>query len=150
MYVAQEYLLEFHRAMNIAIGDPRKPELTDDLNESLSRIEEEVNELLGAVERAGFEYDNVEFNSPEHLAAIAKESADAIYTIVSFAIRSGIDLAPVFEAVHRSNMTKRPLDPSLPRTKVSKGVEYEPADVAAVMAETADFYNVNPEAGWSA
>lgn len=39
---------------------------------------------------------------------IAHELADLIYTIVGTALTFGIEIEPVFAAVHKSNMTKGP------------------------------------------
>ena len=40
------------------------------------------------------------------LSALAKELADLLYVVYGTAVSYGIDLAPVFREVHRSNMTK--------------------------------------------
>ncbi len=62
---------------------------------------------------------------------IAKELADSIYTVYATAAEYGIPMDEVFAEVHRSNMTKTAnLDSG---GKILKGVDYEEAQVAAVM-----------------
>lgn len=49
--------------------------------------------------------------SPEHLAALAKEIVDVIYVAVGTALSCGININAVWEAVHASNMAK--VDPTI-------------------------------------
>ncbi|MEC4688424.1 MAG: hypothetical protein VST64_08985, partial [Nitrospirota bacterium] len=39
-------------------------------------------------------------------AAVAKELADLLYVVYGAAVSCGIDMEPVFQEVHRSNMSK--------------------------------------------
>jgi thymidylate synthase (FAD) len=59
-------------------------------------------------------------------AEIAKEAADVIYVALGFFVDMGIPFGRVFEAVHRSNMTK---DGDTVGGKLTKGPGYEPADL---------------------
>jgi len=59
----------------------------------LTLIREELNELSDAL-------------ASGELVAIAKELADLLYVVYGAAVVCGIDLEPVFRAVHRSNMSK--------------------------------------------
>lgn len=56
-------------------------------------IEEEASEVLQALEE-------------RNLAHIARELADLLYVTYGTAVSLGIDIRPVFEAVHRANMAK--------------------------------------------
>ena len=71
------------------------------------------------------------------LPHIAKELADLLYVTFFAANKYGIDLAPVFAEVHRSNMSKLGDDGKAiydDGGKVLKGPNYSPADVARVIA----------------
>ena len=71
------------------------------------------------------------------LSHIAKELADLLYVTFFAANKYGIDLAPVFDEVHRSNMSKLGDDGKAiydDGGKVLKGPNYSPADVARVIA----------------
>jgi predicted HAD superfamily Cof-like phosphohydrolase len=66
-------------------------ERTQTLRKAL--VTEEFAELLGAID-------------DQDLPAIADGCADLMYVILGLANAYGFDLEPVFEEVHRSNMTK--------------------------------------------
>ena len=71
------------------------------------------------------------------LPHIAKELADLLYVVFFAANKYGIDLAPVFAEVHRSNMSKLGDDGKAiydEGGKVMKGPNYSPADIARVIA----------------
>lgn len=82
-----------------------------------------VNEELGELTRAYVQGDVVKF---------ADGVADAVYILYGLAADSGIDLDEVLAEVHRSNMTKKPLDADGKGGKNHPG--FEPADVARVLA----------------
>lgn len=89
----QEMVTAFHRAFDIAIGTlPAVPDAaTCALRVSL--IQEEFAELREAL-------------SQRDIEAVAKELADLLYVVYGTAVSCGIDMAPVFQEVHRSNMSK--------------------------------------------
>jgi hypothetical protein len=62
------------------------------------------------------------------LVKIADGAADSIYTILGTMVACGIELDPIFQEVHRSNMTKDRMDPVT--KKGGKGPSFEPARVA--------------------
>ncbi len=90
---AQKMVREFHETFDILIAEsPRVPDTkTTALRERL--IQEEFDELKEAL-HAG------------DLPGIAKELADLLYVVYGTAVSCGIDMAPVFREVQRSNMSK--------------------------------------------
>lgn len=95
-----------------------------DVNEDTKRlrvrlIQEEFDELKEAM-AAG------------DLAAIAKEMADLLYVTYGTAVSYGIDMEPIFEEVHRSNLSKvggyKRAD-----GKWVKPPTYSPADIASIL-----------------
>ncbi|MBM4123640.1 MAG: hypothetical protein FJ246_01580 [Nitrospira sp.] len=90
---AQLMVEEFHRRFEILIETA--PSVPDDATKSLRvrLIQEEFEELQEAL--AGHD-----------TAAIAKELADLLYVVYGTAVSCGIDMEPVFQEVHRSNMSK--------------------------------------------
>ena len=65
------------------------------------------------------------------LVKIADGLADTLYTVLGTAVSHGIDAQPVFDEVHRSNMTKQYPDPI---TKIGgKGPDYQPPRIADLL-----------------
>ena len=93
MYEAQKMVREFHRQFDIHVAEsPSVPDAKiTALRERL--IQEEFDELKEAM-KAG------------NLPGIAKELADLLYVVYGTAVSYGIDVAPVFREVQRSNMSK--------------------------------------------
>src|SRR5579862_4669743 len=89
----QKNVLKFHQDFGIVINS--KPCIPDDFIVQLRirLIEEEFKELIDAI---------ISNNEDE----IARELADLIYVCHGTAVSYGIDMEPVHEEVHRSNMTK--------------------------------------------
>lgn len=89
----QRMVEQFHRTFDIIVQSlPTAPdEATKTLR--LKLIEEEFGELNEALSR-------------NDITAIAKELADMLYVVYGTAVSCGIDMEPVFQEVHRSNMTK--------------------------------------------
>ncbi len=86
-------VLEFHRKLGVHV-EPRPGFPADAVvTLRLSLLHEEMAEL----ERAIADRDMVE---------VADALADLVYVAYGSAISFGIDLRPVFEEVHRSNMAK--------------------------------------------
>lgn len=67
----------------------------------------------------------------DNLVGIADALADLQYTVLGTNVTHGIDARPVFDEVHRSNMTKTPLDPVT--GKGGKGDGFSPARVPEVL-----------------
>lgn len=93
MYEAQKMVREFHKEFDIHVAErPGVPDAkTTALRERL--IQEEFDELKEAMKA-------------ENLPGIAKELADLLYVVYGTAVSYGIDVAPVFREVQRSNMSK--------------------------------------------
>lgn len=89
----QRMVTEFHRAFDVVIGPA--PSIPDAATCTLrvNLMEEEFDELREALAQRDVE-------------AVAKELADVLYVVYGTAVSCGIDMAPVFREVHRSNMSK--------------------------------------------
>jgi predicted HAD superfamily Cof-like phosphohydrolase len=107
---------------------------------SSSLVEEEHNELQEAM---GFEPID-DCGGPLHgykncleidLAHTAKEIGDLIVVALGVANRLGIDMDPVMEEVHRSNLSKLEGGHRRDDGKWVKGPKYTPADIQAVLDE---------------
>lgn len=118
MNKAQALVRAFH---DYYLGDnAAAPTLRDDdlLALRVRLLEEEAGEFAEAVRN-------------RDLVEITDALADMLYVILGTACVSGIDMDPVFEEVHRSNMTKLP--PSGGRGKPRKGPNYSPPDIRGVL-----------------
>ena len=89
----QSMVKEFHRKFDILVhARPTIPNWsTKELR--LRLIQEEIDELKEAL-------------AQENLVAVAKEMADLLYVVYGTAVSYGIDMEPVFQEVHRSNLSK--------------------------------------------
>ncbi len=89
----QRMVTEFFRTFDIAIGS--SPSIPDTATCALrvTLMQEEFDELREAL-------------SQQDVEAVAKELADLLYVVYGTAVSCGIDMAPVFQEVHRSNMSK--------------------------------------------
>lgn len=114
-------VLDFHRAFKAKIGDlPAVPDIgTVAMRARL--IKEECNELVEAMDEAD-------------LPGVADACADLIYVAIGLAISYGIDLRPVWEAVHHSNMAKAG-GGTRADGKVLKPPGWQAPDIAAILAE---------------
>ncbi len=93
MAYEQSMVEEFHRKFEILVqaapGDPDE----DTKRLRVRLIQEEFDELKAAM-------------AAKDLAAVAKEMADLLYVVYGTAVSYGIDMQPVFQEVHRSNLSK--------------------------------------------
>lgn len=134
----QQCVYEFHKAG--AGPHPEFPSL-DHARSGLRQrlIAEEANEVIDALQG----------NS---MVAIAKELADLLYVTFGTAVEYGIDMNPIFLAVHESNMTKCQVDdqgnPKLVRRedgKVLKPDSYVPAESAVIEQLYAQWWSEDVE-----
>lgn len=93
MHNTQQLVEAFHRAFALAIGTT--PAIPDAATCALrvTLIQEECAELCAALAQTDLE-------------AIAKELADVLYVVYGTAVSCGLDMGPIFQEVHRSNMSK--------------------------------------------
>ena len=94
-------------------------------------VNEETKELR--VRLIQEEFDELkEAMATGSLAAVAKEMADLLYVTYGTAVSYGIDMEPVFQEVHRSNMSKvggyKRAD-----GKWVKPSTYSPADIESIV-----------------
>lgn len=124
MKKAQEKVEEFHREMGLTIGDRSCPDFRIDRQLRLSLIAEELAELCDAL---GFGEEN-EISE----VGVCDALADLAYVVIGSAVTWGIDLEPIFDEVHRSNMTKtggsRRED-----GKILKPATYIPPDIESIL-----------------
>ncbi|GJL59573.1 MAG: hypothetical protein NPIRA03_24300 [Nitrospirales bacterium] len=90
---AQRMVQEFHKQFEIHVSPT--PSIPDEPTQFLRKrlIQEEFDELQEAMQ-------------DKDLSSIAKELADLLYVVYGTAVSLGIDMEPVFQEVHRSNMSK--------------------------------------------
>lgn len=114
----QKQVLEFHKAFGIPTSfKPGIPSLeTTDRRYRLVR--EESAELCVAL------HDS-------NLAEIADGIADLLYMTLGAAVECGIDVEPIFDEVHRSNMTK--VGGHFFRGKLQKPKTYSPPNLLPIL-----------------
>jgi len=112
-------IIDFHRAFEVGVGT--KAELPSkqviDLRKSL--IDEEKDEL----------YEAIDHND---ILNVAKEAADLLVVVYGTCVAFGIDADAVFEAVHKSNMSKLTKDGEVIRRadgKILKSDQYQPPNL---------------------
>lgn len=98
---------EFHKKIGATINHIPILISSELCKQRLSIILEEMEELKEAMQQ-------------RDLVSIADSLADLTYAILGTAVVYGINLKPIFDEVHRSNMTK-----GAPLTKDGKGVKGE-------------------------
>jgi predicted HAD superfamily Cof-like phosphohydrolase len=93
MNIEERQVLEFHKTFDLIVS--HKPLIPDPATQTLrvALIQEELNELSEAF-------------AENDVTAVADALADLLYVTYGAAIACGIDIDPVFQEVHRSNMTK--------------------------------------------
>lgn len=117
----QAMVAEFHRKFDITLRDA--PAVPDDATRELRvrLIDEEFGELKEALAK-------------QDLIGIAKELADLLYVVYGTAVSYGIEMGPVFQEVHRSNLSKvggyKRAD-----GKWVKPPTYSPAQLEPILAE---------------
>jgi predicted HAD superfamily Cof-like phosphohydrolase len=116
-HAAQNDVADFHRALDIPVGDSpaiRRPELRAEL------IREESKEAADAIERGD-------------LIEAIDGLCDMIVVAYGAAVEFGIDLGPFWDEVHRTNMAKVG-GPVREDGKRLKPPGWTPPDIAGVLA----------------
>jgi predicted HAD superfamily Cof-like phosphohydrolase len=121
----RDMVREFHEKFNLPAPDELTEISTDRIMLRMKLIDEERDEVEEEM------YHGT-------LATIAKELGDLVYVAYGAALEYGVDLDPVIEEIHRSNLTKLG-DDGKPIVrwdgKVLKGPHYEEADIASVIGQ---------------
>ena len=128
MRIAQEKVELFMRRHGLLVNE--SPTLVDyqSAQHRHGLIREENEEYLTAC-------------AVEDLTKVADAIADLLYVVLGAAVQHGIDIQPIFDEVHKSNLTKDVLDPIT--RKGGKGANYkEPhiADLLLIQATGLDGY----------
>lgn len=71
-------------------------------------------------------------NARGDLVAVADALGDLLYTVLGLACLHGIDAQPIFDEVHRSNMTKEPVTDN-PLKLCRKGAAFRPPRIAELL-----------------
>ncbi len=121
----QRQITEFHKEFGVVA--PEKVTMPSlDVRILRKRLmEEELKELTDAMEA-------------EDMVEIADGIADLLVVTFGTAVSFGINIEPIFDEVHRSNMTKRWKDGSIHHDeygKVIKSPDYEPAVIEPLLEE---------------
>jgi predicted HAD superfamily Cof-like phosphohydrolase len=130
----EDAVTDFHEAFGLPVGDKAAPAF--DVEQAALRLrllKEEVDEL----ELAQY--------GKRPVVDATDAYADIIYLAIGGLVQMGVEVGPVLEEVHRSNMSKLGLDGRpIYRAdgKVVKGPNYEPPDIAGVLDAQTDYYNL--------
>ncbi len=110
---------QFHRAMGLTVNDSPTWPSVGEQGLRVDLIDEEAEEFVRAVR----DHDMVD---------VADALADLLYVVYGAAATFGIDIQPVFDEVHRSNMAKvggrRRED-----GKILKPEGWQPPDIAPIL-----------------
>lgn len=114
----QDDVADFHRAFGVTVGDT--PAIRGEILRG-RLIREEITELLTAV-------DN------DDLPNAVDGIVDAIYVLLGTAVTFGVDLEPIWNAVHASNMAK--VGGAIRDDgKVLKPAGWQPPDIVGLLHE---------------
>ena len=118
----QRMVRDFHEHFGALVSD-RPTWCGDDVHRlRVALIEEELAEFRNAGEA-------------QSLVEIADALADLLYVVYGAGVTYGIDLEPVFEEIHRSNMSKgEPAVVRRPDGKILKGDHSRAPDVRSIIA----------------
>lgn len=124
----QQAVQEFHEAVGLTVNDGPTIPSSSDLELRVALMEEELNgtdELVESIQK-------------QDLIGIADGLADLLYVVFGTAVTFGIDIQPIFDEVHRSNMSKlgddgKPIvsdgTDGYPAGKILKGPNYSPPQI---------------------
>ena len=130
MKYTMQRVREFHERHGQHIGNPATPDVSRDSKLRTDLIGEELGELKLALD--GYDKHGAPLNEHAQVVAAADALGDLVYVIAGAAVTWGIPLAEVFDAIHRSNMTKSVTDKRADG-KVMKGPDYVPPDIAGAL-----------------
>lgn len=78
------------------------------------------------------------FRKPDLLEQAADAIGDMLYVVLGAAVAWGLDIEPIFNEIHRSNMSKFIDGTRRDDGKYVKGPSYQPADLAAEIRKQLD------------
>lgn len=107
------------RAKQACPDKPQVPTLAIQ-NLRINLIQEELDELKA---------------NPKDLVNVADAIADLMYVVLGTAVAYGIDIEPIFDEVHRSNMSKFIDGHEDENGKWKKGPSYTPPDIETILEE---------------
>lgn len=120
----QMMIRDFHRAFELLINIQPVAQIPGDVQTLRKKlIEEEFIELQEAI-------DN------EDIVKIADGLGDLLYVVYGAAVSYGIDMEPIFNEIHRSNMSKMWPDGKVHKNELGKVVKpdsYSPADLKPIL-----------------
>lgn len=115
----QAKVLEFHRQFQGHLEVTPKFPPTDVIDLRYKLIREELTEFVDAC-------------NAKDIVEVADALGDMLYVVYGAALAFGIDMQPVFDEIHRSNMTKVGGHKG-PDGKWIKPLTYSPAQIAKVL-----------------
>ena len=123
----QRMVKDWHRRFGVLVNE--KPEMVDKETRYLrvSLMREEFQEFEEAC-------------SAGDIVKVADALGDLLYVVYGSAVSFGIDLEPVFDEIHRSNMSKG--DPEVikaPNGKVLRNKNYSPPDLVSLILKQSRF-----------
>lgn len=119
-------VLQFHRA--IGVDFPNVPTVPD--KELIALRETLIDEEYAEVKQA---WSRLAGGGRRELVALVHELADLLYVAYGGILACGVDPDEIFDEVHRANMRKVS-GPRRPDGKQLKPADWQPADVAGVLA----------------
>lgn len=126
-----EKVIEFHKAFNLTYNSTPTNQISRDvahLRQTL--IEEEKQELFFEMNELSKELSHEKVENIQK--NIAKELADLLYVVYGTAVSYGINIDEIFDAVHKSNMSKLGADGKpiyREDGKALKGPNYKKAEI---------------------
>ncbi|SRR5258706_7917336 len=115
MWKAQKQVIDFHRKFDCGIGN--KLNLENWLFR-IDLIKEEVTETVTAIRNGD-------------LTGVADGITDSIYVLLGAAVEFGLDIEPLFDEVHRTNMAK--IKAATAGGKVRKPPGWKGPDIAGML-----------------
>jgi len=114
-------IVDFHKATGTVVGDRPTVPSFEVRNLRWSLIDEEVGETLDAIRN-------------DDLIELADGITDSIVVLLGTAISYGIDIRPVWDEVHRTNMAKVG-GPKREDGKMLKPEGWRPPDIKSILIE---------------
>ena len=112
-------IVDFHRATDTFIGNKPALPSADICRLRYSLIKEELSEALSAI-------------AHEDLVDLADGIGDSIVVLIGTAISYGIDIRPVWDEIHRTNMAKVG-GPRRSDGKILKPEGWKPPDIESIL-----------------